>query len=47
MKIKYTEPTSYFPKEIMDKYFGDTAAETAEKKQADQESGEKDEEKKE
>ena len=20
--IKYTEPTSYFPKEIMEKYFG-------------------------
>ena len=37
--IKYTEPKGYFPKEIMDKYFGkkkttSTAKKTADKKPA-------------
>ena len=31
-KIKYTEPTSYLPKEIRDKYFGKKKKTTTEKK---------------
>ena len=33
-KVKYQEPTSYFPKEIMNKYFKDTGKKksTAKKK---------------